>query len=368
MPRAIASYSMAVQLRLAVVPVLLGCVLLAGCGRSVSEEAVRMQHRDPTAVVVARNYSWEARSMRPQPRWNPRVNLVVVRSDEGLGILQEGAGGEYYVPLRGGQEAWDPQWWGSSQVIFGPRWIPRSGERVRRFEMPMGGLVVADVGGDGSITGLHDVLDRGYAPRPGIEGGMFAQYGEDIILLDQLGEYDYWSKGFFPTARGPTVSSVAYQTTPEPYPDYWTGRDDGGELVIRWSPGVVDLLPRGRNATWAANGSLVATQYSDDDGPRVVVVDEPESSPRVLAEEAQHPAANPRFDIVAVEDVDGGIRLLSLDGSREYRLARRGQRPQWNHDGTRLLVQEPRTGQPPRLRVLVLVWRGQGGGPTHGSN
>lgn len=343
-----------------VLAILAVLALLSACGRSKPDETVRMQHRDPTTVVVARNYSWEARSTRPQPRWNPRVNMVVVRSDEGLGILQEGAGNEYYVPLRGGQEAWDPQWWGSSQVIFGPRWLPRSGERARRFEMPTGGLVVADVGGNGAITGLHDVLDRGYAPRPGVDGGIFAQYGEDIILLDQRGEYDYWSKGFFPVAQGRNASGVAYQTTPAPFPDYWTGREDGGELVIRWRAGTVDLLPRGRDPAWAANGTLLVTQHGDE-GPQVLAIDGPGAGPRVLASEAQRPAANPRFDVVAVEDVEGGIRLLSLDGSRENRIARRGARPQWNHDGTRLLIEEPRSGQPPRLRVLVLVWRGQRG-------
>lgn len=328
--------------------------LSQGCQRSSANPA--LEERDPRNAAVARSYGWRARAERPQPQWHPRENLIVVRSDVGLGLLREGAGGERYITLRGGQEPWDPQWWGPNQVVFGPAWR----QQTRQFIMPSGGLVLAEVGLDG-FTGLSDLLDKGYHPQPWDDSRLLAQWGEDLILLTRSRNSElkesYFGKGFRPTAQ-PHGPGMSYQVTPYPERDYWTGRPEP-ELVVRWRPGVVDSIRQAFDGRWTPDGRLLATLRGEGESslPSVMILDKPGAVPRLLANGAHQAAAHPRFALAAVADAEDGIRLVTYDAAHDVRLSRRGRRPQWNADGTRLLIEEPQSQGPPFMRVLVVVWR-----------
>jgi hypothetical protein len=61
---------------------------------------------------------------------------------------------------------------------------------------------------------------------------------------------------------------------------------------------------------------------------------------------------------VAAVDRDGSLVLADLAGGTPRRLATGVRGPLWNHDGTRLLYEEPAAdpAEPPILVVLVIAW------------
>ena len=339
--------------------VLAMALILSGCGgdRDVAK-TITLEERDPRDARVARSYGWKARAMTPQPQWHPSENYIVVRSRTGLGILQEGPGGEDYLIFRGGQKAWDPHWFNGSQLVFGPQWRPQRGAKT--FTMPSGKLLIATLDING-FKGVDDFWDRGYDPQFAGNQTVYAQLGEDILQLKQSkrGEVSesFFLRGFHPRAQANGLGT-SYQTTPYPLPDFWTGDPDEGSLVVRWQPGKVDVVDGAFDAQWTPDGQVLATvKNANSGGQDVLLVPGPGEVGKLLATNASAAAPHPRYALAAVSDGDDGIRLLSYDRKVDVRLARRGHSPQWNYDGSRLLIQVDTPGEMPQLRVLVIVWR-----------
>ena len=331
---------------------------LSACGRSDVSEQVTLELKDPRDARVARSYGWRARAIEPQPQWHPTENYIAVRSKTGIGVLQEGSGGEDYIIFRGGQNAWDPQWVNSSQLVFGPAWRPAN--NATNFTMPSGKLMIATLGLNG-FKEIDDFLDRGYDPEVASENAVYAQFGEDILHITQSERGDveesFFIRGFAPRSHQNGVG-MSYQTTPYPMKDFWTGESGSGSLVVRWEPGMVDLVKGAYDATWTPDGQVLATIKNENSGGEdVLLIPGPGQEVKLLATNASNAAPHPRFALAAVSDGDDGIRLLSYDRRVDIRLARRGHSPQWNHDGTRLLIQVPIEEDTPQLRVLVIVWR-----------
>ena len=90
--------------------------MMTACSRG-TQQVQEQENRNPQQLHIARSYGWAARTELPQPHWHPNENYVVVRTNNGLGILREGAGGEDYVVMRGEQKAWDPMWTDYSHVF-----------------------------------------------------------------------------------------------------------------------------------------------------------------------------------------------------------------------------------------------------------
>ncbi len=304
----------------------------------------------------------------PEPAWNPTANRIVVRSANGFAILEEGLRPIYLV-AEDRRTTGAPQWLTPDRVVFGP-----AANAVRttdgRIVPTTEGLTAVTVGPKGA-TDKFTLAPGGYRPRVG-DDAVYAQVEDRIRLVSRGNDPVDFAPGFFaePQRGGP---GLAWQEQPVVEEDWWTGRAGTGSLVIRWRPGTADSLPGLIMPRWTATGGIVATRLAGTPpagstrqnwylriGTDVVHVAKPGAKPLVVVAGGHSPAPHPRFPLLAAVDRDGSLVLADLAGSTPRRLASGARGPLWNHDGTRLLYEEPAAdpAEPPILVMLVITWAG----------
>jgi hypothetical protein len=76
----------------------------------------------------------------------------------------------------------------------------------------------------------------------------------------------------------------------------------------------------------------------------------------VLGEDLRHADPHPAWPMIAANDAEGRVVLVSLqDGSRRV-LAEFGDKPRWSADGARLLVQELKLVGTDAGRIYIRVY------------
>jgi hypothetical protein len=334
--------------------VLAAVLLLAACGERPPLEP---------ALKVVRTYGWESAVTDPAPAWHPSTYRLVARTKGGFLVLEEGRKtGTYASEER--RETYFPEWLNADQFIFGP------GRNVTRMAdgsvvPPSDGLTVVTLDAKGQNPQRRQLCDRGFRPRPGPDATVFAQWGQRILRVERDGAHAVFCDGFDPLPQrdGP---GLCFRETPVFEPDYWTGKPALGRMFVRWDEGRVDALPGAVQAEWTRRGGVLATVVDAAPagpewwtaGTRVVHLAGPGAAPVELARNVRDPAANPAYDLWAWTAEDGALWVGVLrPGVPAMRIADRGGRPRWSHDGLRLVCEEPPLPgrQTPYLRVYVLA-------------
>ena len=333
---------------------------------TLSACAPRVAPVDPKGVSVIRTYSFDTTVADPQPTWNPNSYLIVARSSDGFGLLQEGSGRQEYFTSSEKRETHTPQWLNANQFVYGPKTnvIPLADGRVVGSS---DGLTVVDVTDDGVRTKVSRTMltSHGYRPRVGSGNVVFFQDEDAMRVVDKYGKVLDAGSGFFPEPQ-PKGEGICWQDQPVIEQDYWSPQPGRGNLIIRWRPGVVTTIPGGIQARWTNDGSVVCTQLQADPDPHrpwwtagtdVVFVPGPNQVPYVIAKNARDPDPHPSEPLVAVTDGDGGTRIVSRRPAPlppANRITTVGEHPRFSYDGLRLLTEEGSATDTKRLTIYVL--------------
>jgi hypothetical protein len=304
----------------------------------------------PEEFQVIRTYGWDA-AVDPQAAWAPRSYRVVAREAGGFVILQEANSGKPREKFLSSEkrETHHPAWINEQEIVFGP-----AANALRladgRVVPASDGLTVVTIGG---LKPEQKQLSKvGYRPRVG-QGHVFAQVEDRMDKIDATGEIEDFGQGFFAQPQ-PVGEGVCWQETPVSEPDWWTGKPVRSKLVIRWNWRRTDTVAGGSEARWSSDGGVAATVLRaepaagaawDSAGTDVVFIPGPGKPAVVVAHDAREPAPHPTQPVIAVATADGRIVLVSRDGAHRVEVAE-GRRPQWSHDGTRLMVEESRAPEP----------------------
>ncbi len=344
---------------------LIAVVALALAASSCSERP----SAGPEAFESIRQYGWDVPVGEPEAAWSPVSDRVVSRAQGGFLVLSEDTGSHAQQKFTSNEnrETRFPAWINEDQVVFGPGKNAEKLSDGRVISSPEG-LTVVTLG----KNPLQKQLAKfGYRPRVG-QKHVFAQVGDKIVGIDELGDAREFGIGFFaePEAAGP---GMAWQETPVYEEDFWTGKPVRSNLVIRWRPGQIDQIPGAVQPRWTSDGALTATVLRGDPqlqhawwdaGTDVVLIPGRGKAPVIIAHDARDPAPHPIQPVVAVTTSDGKIALVSRDGAHRVEIAE-GRHPAWNHDGTRLMIEEnagptplPTTIAKPKsgARLTVLVF------------
>lgn len=310
---------------------------------------------------IFRDYRLPTEDPDPQPAWSPSDYRIFVCSKQGLGILDEGSGNQrFYNTTDASRIGW-PTWLDDERIVVGsPEFMVKTDEgeitqsHVKVRMIKSNAFKLEEVGFIGDINA--------YYTRAWNDAELLAQKGESIIKIKALsGDWEEYDLGFFaePQRDG---SGVCYTTVPIIATDYWTGKTDNGDLIVRWREGLTHIFPNCFQARWCADGGIVATRLKDTipkhaDWHSVdtdVVYIAPESDKlRVIKEHAHSPAPNPVCPIVACVGRAGYLYLANLKTDGDVELVPEGDRPQWSHDGERLLTEVPGLDKTINLRVWV---------------
>lgn len=336
------------------------CLILTACGGGGEGPRSHFKPREPQAISVddpriVRDSSWDAAVAQPQAEWAPGSYMIAARSIQGLMLVREGVGSVAYR-TDDGSSPWDPRFWGEDRLVAGPEARITLNEDGH-ITAPPSGLLVSAFSGD-ALQRPKVLSESGYRPRP---WGQYVVCSSEnrILLIDQRGKEEFFVEGFMPEpqADGP---GIAWQETPVFTHDYWTGNEGTGDLVIRWEPGVVDILPRGVHPRWTPWGGIVATRLHGDVpargdwyavGSDVVHIAGPGVKPVVVMADAHLGEPHPLAPFAAVVANDGRVHLAELDGSAQRLFVDLGERPRWSDDGKRLMLEEPHADDP-RSRTL----------------
>ena len=320
---------------------------------------------EPAGVSVIRTYRFSTNVPDPQPAWNPKSHVIVARSLGGFSVLQEGQGRQELFESTESRQTWYPQWLNRNQFVFGP---------MRNVSPVTDGRVVPATDGLTVVTledtGLRYNVRRealsavGYRPRVA-DGLIYAQVESKQVVIDTQGKVSDAGEGFFaePQAGG---QGIAWQETPIYEPDRWTSHPARGQLFIRWSPGVVTVVPGGCQPRWTAAGGLVCTVLRGEpaaEGPwwkggtDVWHISGRDAAPVLVARNARSAAPHPQEPLIAVSDATAGVRLVSLrePQAAEQLLTATGSHPLWSHDGLRILSIEQSEDRPATIVVSVLI-------------
>lgn len=322
------------MLRLLAVLVVL--LVLSACGRPPPP---------PDALSILREYGWEATVPEPQPTWNPTNYQVLMRAAAGFAILDEGQGRQEYFASKEKREYHHPAWIDGQRFVVGPRSNVITTEDGRVVPNTDGIQVfTVRVGRPVEINELGLV---GFRPRPWNDR-IVAQVDQRIGLYDLNGTMVEFGPGFLaePQREG---EGIAYQETPVFERDHWTAKPVLSNVVVRWQRGKVDTIPRAVQPQWTAAGGVVAVQLAVapdqakdwwQGGTTLVHLPRAGAALKTLGTNLRNPDPHPGWPMVAANDAEGRVILLSLaDGSQRV-LADQGERPRWSADGKRLLVEE----------------------------
>ena len=332
-------------------------VVLAAC--SGQREPLEPQ------LKAIRSYGWPASVVDPDPDWNPASHLLVARSMGGFSTFEEGGAGERRFAADDRRESHHPRWLNREQFVFGPGWNARRGADGA-VSTPSEGITVVTMR-DGKPESRLPLSDRGYRPQPS-EGVLIAQEGNRILVIDARGRVSEFGEGFDPVPQ-PDGPGLAWRDRPAFDDDWWTGGNDRGCMLVRWSRGRVDTLGDAVQAAWTRHGGLLATmrlappaagQPWWSGGSEIIHLPGPGAPRTVVRRGARDPAPHPFAELLAWTGDDGGVWIgtLRADGWSE-RIAVNGSRPRWSHDGLRVcwLEAPPEGSQIPGIRVTVLAVR-----------
>lgn len=336
---------------------LFACVLIASCTTRPPVE---------TALQVIRTYGWQASVVDPAPDWSPTSTTIVARSLGGFSLFEEGGRGERRYAAEDRRETYYPRWVGIDSFVFGPGHNAlRTTEG--RVVAPSDGITLVTLGGSKPLR--TQLANRGFQPKPGWEGRIWAQAEDRIITCDTRGHVEDFGDGFDPEPQtaGP---GLCWRDRPAFAQDWWTGRSGPGTMYVRWNPGQVDPVAGAVQASWAHDGSVILTLVDKpaaigrpwwSGGTHLVRLAGPGSQPASCRERAHDPAPHPLAELLAWVDDNGSVWMGTIrrDGWAE-RVAIAGDCPRWSPDGLRLLWTQPAAaaGDPPAIRVAVL-------GPKH---
>ncbi len=345
------------RLTVAHLVVIAAIVVTAGCGPR------------PAGVddfVILREYGWDMPLAQPQAAFNPQNNQVAARAPDGFAVLDEGTGKQGFFRGQSGREGYWPEWIHGYQFIIGgsenAQQLPDG-----RVVPPTEGLTVISVRDDGTVR-ERQLARVGFRPRYwAARKRIVAQIENKLWMFDPEGEGEDYGEGFYavPQARG--GEGLAYQETPVFDPDYWTAKPVLGRLFVQWGDrNRVSEIPAAVEPTWTATGGVVATALRADppkDKPwyeaptELVHLGGQGYKVETIASDLHGPAAHPNQPIVAATTKDGRLVLVSLLDKRVRELAPVGTHAQWNHDGTRLMAQEPVLDKPNASYLRVYVFK-----------
>ena len=327
-------------------------------------------NREPveTRLKSIRTYGWPASVVDPAPEWNPSAHVLCARSIGGFSMLEEGGPGEQIFAADDRRECHDPRWLNQTQFVFGPGWNARRAPDGT-VTTPTEGLTVVTMAGGKPVSKVQ-LADRGARPRPAGNALVAAQDGNRIFFVDSVGTISEFGEGFDaePQPDGP---GLAWRDTPAFEPDWWTGRSGPGVMHIRWKPGRVGDLSNGVQVAWTRRGGVLATVLTGvaaegqpwwSGGTSIIHLAGPGFPPVPVRSGARDPAPHPIADLLAWTSDDGAVWIGTIrDGTASWseRVADRGSRPRWSHDGLRLCYLEPPLAgsQVPAIRVAVLAVR-----------
>ena len=159
----------------------------------------------------------------------------------------------------------------------------------------------------------------------------------------------------------------AVQTVPVQRKDYWTTIDSPGGLLIRWNNKKNRLVDGVTAAVWGSGGTLLAHRPHKEPKPGLswwsVGTDLVEIHPdheelRVVARSMHSPSLHPTLPIMAAVHASGDLMLVhTITG--ETRARRTSLNPQWNRDGTQLLVEVQDNDGFVLLKVWKMNWAGK---------
>lgn len=299
----------------------------------------------PEALSILREYGWEATVNEPQPTWNPTNYQVLLRAAAGFAILDEGRGQQEYFASKEKREYHHPAWIDGTRFVVGPRSNVISTEDGR-IVPNTDGLQVFTIR-PGRPVEVQELGLVGFMPRPWNDR-IVTQVDQRIGVYDLSGNMVEFGPGFYaePQRRG---EGIAYQETPIFEPDHWTAKPVLSNLVVRWRRGVVDAIPRAVQPRWTPTGGIVAVQLATAPGKAadwwavgttLVHLARPGAPLVTLGTGLRNPDPHPGWPMVAANDAEGRVVLLSLKNGSRRVLADEGERPRWSADGKRLLVEE----------------------------
>ncbi len=310
---------------------------------------------------VFRDYRLITEDNDPHPAWSPNDYRIIVRSKRGLGLLDEGAENQKFYNTKDLSKIGWPTWLDNSRIVVGsPEFMAKtedggiSQSHVKLRLLSAKGMHLEEKGFIGDINA--------YFPRARSKSRLFAQKSESVIEVHLSGEWEEYDQGFYavPQFNGP---GVCIQTVPIHSKDYWTGKKDNGELVIRWSEGDVALFPDCFQAQWCENGGVIATRlkgsihtvknWRELDSDIVYIA--PRSKQAVVVKEHAHsPAANPVTMVAACVGRAGFLYITDIKANAVAReVVPEGEKPQWSFDGRRLLTEVPGLDSSINLRIWV---------------
>ena len=366
----------------------LAALLAAGCGvRPLPAVA-------PDWFETIRTSGWDSHVDHPEACWSPTGEEILARTAQGFVVYQEGDPSRQQTTYLSdeGRESGHPQWVNDGEVVFGP---VTNATRLDdgRVAASGGGVVVVDI--SGSVVKRHQLSDEGYRPRVGrgVIGHKDIQPSSDPLIYvqieDHMAAYDAdgvmfdLGRGFFPEPRRDDSGAWCYQETPVSEPDWWTGKPVRSPLVVDWGGKQIELFTGASQARWTKDGGLIVTMLRAEPpasgpwtggGTDVMWIPGRGQAPRLVAPDASEADPNPSYAVVACTTNDGHVLIVARDGSARVDLGP-GHHPQWNHDGTRLLIeQDPvpdvadatdptapsrtrRSAGPPRQHLTVFVFR-----------
>ncbi len=314
---------------------------------------------------ILREYGWDMPLADPQAAFNPQNNQVAAHAPDGFAVLDEGGGKQGFFRGQSGREGFWPEWIHGYQFVIGGS---ANAEKLAdgRVVPPTEGLTVISVRDDGTVR-ERQLARVGFRPRYwAARKRIVAQIENKLWLFDQEGEGEDYGEGFYavPQRKG---DGLAYQETPVFEADHWTAKPVLGRLFVQWGDrNRVSEIPGAVEPSWTATGGVVATALRGDpakDQPwyhaptELVHLGGQGHRVETIVADLHGPAAHPTQPIVAATTKDGRLVLVSLVDKRVRELAPVGAHAQWNHDGTRLMAQEPVLDKPDASYLRVYVFK-----------
>ena len=333
------------------VGLLLGAI---GCGE-------RPQPVTMADVFVVRSYGWNVSFDQPQADWHPQENVVLAVGYQSLHLFREGAGNERRFQTGDHSQPYQPYWWGDKKVVYGPPpAISQSDDGS--LVLPSAGLSVCQYR-NGSLSLPDSIYSKGYQPF-GNGSDLYFLHSNEMFGYVNEREDEPFGEAFHPAAQ-PGGEGLLWFDRPMTGVDYWTGRKEPAQCIVRWGPGQTQIYQHVEHAAWTDAGGLVLIKSLRTDrsvpwreGPTELFwVPAFEAQEQSIAKDVIDVDVHPSGQFAAITKSDGRLQLVAMDGSgTEEVVADSGWRPRWNASGTRLLIEKPLLIRPEHRRLQVYVF------------